>query len=139
MAVARTPKKHRYSFQPDPTPPPTPPAQPLDRKRPDPLTLPREHAAVVDYCLQAGRFFGERFPSHQEFAEFLAANPTTIFDESSFYQCSMAYCAGGPVSEGYSTDVDRNAPSWFRQFESMTGGRRLRGADLLLILQTLQS
>lgn len=63
---------------------------------------------------------------------FLRANSSFVFDERSFYECSMAYCGGGSVSEGYGSDIDINAPPWFRTFEKLTLSRQYwAGVDLI--------
>lgn len=102
-----------------------------------PLALPAGHDQQLEHARQAQRYFKNRFPTKEEFGAFLRANAGFSFNESSYYECSMAYCAGGPVSEGYSTDVDINAPAWFRQFERTNQGKRMTGRELWAVLQSL--
>ena len=103
-----------------------------------PLAIPPDHDGRIAHARQAQQFFGNRFPTPDEFAKFLRANLAFQFDEGSFYECSMSYCGGGPVSEGYSTDIDINAPAWFRSFEKATlSAGRWTGAKLLKLLYHL--
>lgn len=103
-----------------------------------PLSIPPTHAERLKHARKAQQYFGNRFPTRQEFARFLQANARFEFDESCYYECSMSYCAGGPVSEGYNTDVDGNPPEWFRQFERATGADGAwTGRQLLELLQGL--
>ena len=85
-----------------------------------PLKLPSTTSERTDFAIRQQKFFGDRFPHHHEFLEFLRVNRNYEFDESSFHECSMSYFGGGPVSEGYSSDIDEAPPSWFRQFEAAT-------------------
>lgn len=103
-----------------------------------PLKLPGTRSERTDFAIRQQKFFAERFPSQPEFLEFLRVNRNFEFDESSFHECSMSYFGGGPVSEGYTSDIDQKAPQWFRQFEAATRskaswtGRELH--DLLFAL-----
>lgn len=77
------------------------------------------------------------FPTYNEFRFFLENNKKRRFDQGRFYTCAMAICAGGPVSEGYADDVDRNAPDWFKEFERRTSWTRpgiWKGKHLLDVL-----
>lgn len=104
-----------------------------------PLQIPRTHAEKVDYAIDAQKFYGDRCPTYFEFRAFLAANLDWVFDEGSFYECSMSMCSGSPVGEGYSTDlVIPASATWYRQFEAGAGQGRARGRDLLAILSRIR-
>ncbi len=80
------------------------------------------------------------FPTYDEFKQFLEANRDREFDQSTYYTCAMSACAGGPVSEGYSSDVDLDPPSWFERFEKLTTwgrGGTWTGGELLEVLLTI--
>jgi len=80
------------------------------------------------------------FPTCHEFRRFLEENRDREFDQSKYYTCAMSACAGGPVSEGYSSDVDLNAPYWFERFEKLTTRGRggvWTGGELLEVLLTI--
>lgn len=80
------------------------------------------------------------FPTYNEFKQFLEKNKNREFDQGKYYTCAMSECAGGPVSEGYSSDVDMDAPWWFEQFEKQTTWKRSgiwTGAELLEVLKEI--
>lgn len=85
-----------------------------------PLKLPGTLRERTDFAIRQQQFFGKRFPTQPEFLEFLRVNRNYQFDESSYHECSMSYFGGGPVSEGYTSDIDQASPDWFRRFESAT-------------------
>jgi len=56
----------------------------------------------------------------------------------------MSFCAGGPVSEGYASDVDQNPPAWFKRFEKATirdpstnARGKWTGAQLIELLRSI--
>lgn len=80
------------------------------------------------------------FPTYYEFRQFLENNKEREFDQGKYYTCAMSVCAGGPVSEGYSSDVDSNPPWWFQEFEKQTTWKRggiWTGAELLGVLKQI--
>jgi hypothetical protein len=100
-----------------------------------PLKYPPDHDQRMAFTRRVQKYFDGRFPYYEEFARFLEANPKVKFNENSFYECSMSACAGGSVSEGYASDIDKNAPDWFRLFEKTVGGDEcISGQKLLEIL-----
>ena len=103
-----------------------------------PLKLPATMRERTDFAIRQQKFFGDRFPSQPEFLEFLRVNRNYVFDESSFHECSMSYFGGGPVSEGYSGDIDLHSPAWLRRFEAATRGRAMwTGRELYDLLFAL--
>lgn len=99
------------------------------------LAIPATHQERMEHCRRQQQFYGNRFPEYHEFVEFLTCNRNFVFTEDSYYECSMSYCGGGPVSEGYSTDIDINAPAWFRTFERSTRSKEhWTGRELLHLL-----
>jgi len=80
------------------------------------------------------------FPTYEEFRQFLEKNRKKKFDQEKYYTCAMSVCTGGTVSEGYGSDVDINAPTWFKEFENLTTWERggiWTGAQLLKVLKQI--
>lgn len=103
------------------------------------LALPSSHQERLNYARRAQRFYRDRCPSYQEFKAFLEANPDWVFDESSFYECSLSLCSGSPVGEGFSTDLKiPKSARWYTRFEKASRGRRLSGRKLLEILSSIE-
>jgi hypothetical protein len=111
------------------------PVAPLEKRN---LKVPKNHEEQLVYTRRAQRFYRERFPTYTEFEEFLQANLDWLFDESTYYACSMSMCTGSPVGEGYSTDLKIPPDAqWFRQFEEKAGSGCHKGSALLEILHTI--
>ena len=106
--------------------------------QPRALEMPTGHSEMLSYTRRAQRSYGNRCPNYQEFKAFLEANAHRVFDEGSFYECSMSMCSGSPVGEGYNTDL-KIPPSekWYHQFEKKAGNKRYRGSELLALLSTI--
>lgn len=103
------------------------------------LAVPPDHQGALDYTRAAQRFYGDRCPNYYEFKAFLAKNRNRMFDESSFYECSMSVCSGSPVREGFSTDlVIPKSENWYNVFEKKVGNGRYRGRELLEVLNTIE-
>jgi len=97
--------------------------------------IPAGRDGKLAYARSAQQHFDGRFPTIAELREFLEANAEREFDRGCYYDCAMGNCAGGPVSEGYASDIDKDAPPWFRAFERATGPRgHWTGAALLPVL-----
>lgn len=103
------------------------------------LKLPSDRQEHMSYIRRAQRFYKERCPTYQEFMAFLEANLEWVFNEDTYYECSMAMCSGSPVDEGYSTDllIPRSA-KWYYRFEKSVGGGRRSGRELLEALRAIE-
>ena len=83
---------------------------------------------------------GRSFPEYDEFRQFLERHRKQKFDQGKYYTCAMSLYTNAPVSEGYSTDIDINAPGWFIEFEKQTSHKRdgiWSGEKLLKILNRI--
>lgn len=104
------------------------------------LKLPKSRDAMYAYVRAAQAYYKDRFPSIPEFAAFLEANADHEFDQGCYYDCAMGHCAGGSVGEGFQSDVDVNAPPWFRHFEKKTGpSGKWKGSALLEVLRQVEA
>lgn len=103
------------------------------------LKLPSDRQGQSSYTRRAQRFYKERCPGYQEFMAFLTANPEWVFNEDTYYECSMAMCSGSPVDEGYSSDlVIPPNEQWYRRFEKKVGGGLRSGRELLEVLKAIE-
>lgn len=57
------------------------------------------------------------FPSYDDYRRFLERNPSREYEQGCYYQCAMAILGEGPIAEGYSSDIDLDAPDWFAEHE----------------------
>lgn len=106
--------------------------------KPRSLEIPGAHQEQMNYIRRAQRFYKDRCPSYDELKAFLEANPDWEFDETTYYECSMAMCSGSPVGEGYNTDLKiPDSEKWYFEFEKQTGHKPFAGRDLLKVLNSI--
>lgn len=82
------------------------------------------------------------FPTYEEYRRFLERQPTRQFHQGCYYQCAMAILGQGPVGEGFTSDIDMDAPDWFAEHERRANKRGMwvgttSGSDILKLLLEL--
>jgi hypothetical protein len=111
---------------------------PVVEPKPRALEIPYDSQQQLNYTRRAQRFYKDRCPNRAEFKAFLEANLSWVFDENSYYECSMSMCSGSPVKEGYNTDlVIPPSEKWYFAFEKLAPTGNFTGRQLLAILNTV--